>query len=249
MTKQLKQTQAAESIDLKNLSLDDLVSDPNSKQGVDMEHEPFMMEVAIKSKNYETLKEYINSEISRLVSLGKSPLKAIYQNAEYVDYVGSRQVIEALENAGVSHVWLKLTPDAAAGECPGRDPYGALINPSLRGKVLVAKIGNAGGNLSESQAANGNATAKFSGSGRKLLMASRKGYELEIVTGEPKRYSLKKAMLILAQWGYGVRAKRFIKLDVNLSQDSWLVTECKIEETYESFLENKDLNAALQGTI
>lgn len=224
-------------------SLNDLFSDGSvNKESFDSDFEPFMVDIQANSKDYDGMKNYIHSEIKRVVELGKSPLKALYQNLIHVNHVGSRQVINALEEAGISHVWLALTSEAASGQCPERDPHGALINPDYRGKVLVAKIGNAGGKITGQETKDGSVTSKYTGNGRKFLMSSRKAYELEVVTGEPKRFPLSKAMIILAQWGFGIREKRMIKLDVGVSQDAWLVCECKIEETYADFLENKELS-------
>lgn len=222
----------------KPIDVADLFKQPEDKEAFDPSTEVFMSEVASHAKDTEKLKKYIVSELRRVIAMGKSPIKAIYQNQQYVDYCGSKIILEAIEDAGISHVWLKLTTEAASGDCPHRDPHGSLLNAEYRGKVLVAKVGNAGGRVGDSESNNPIVTNRYTGTSRNALFSTRKAYETEVLTEEPKYFPIHKAMLIMAQWGYGIKTKRMIRQDVNKFQDQWLVEECKIEETYDSLVEN-----------
>lgn len=229
----------------KPIELDDLFKQSGEKESFDPTIEVFMGDV-MNYKELDKLKLYVASELRRVIKLGKSPLKAIYQNQQHVDYCGSKVILDALSDAGISHVHLRLSDEAvSSNSCPPRDPHGALINEEYRGKILVAKVGNAGGNvgINESMEAN----RKYTGSGRKLLFSTRKAYDVEVVTEESKRYPITKAMLILAQWGFGCRTRRQIKQDVNKFQDSWLVVEDNIEETYADFLDNDVSDKYING--
>lgn len=219
----------------KSIVLDDLFRQSNDKESFDPSIEVFMSAVSTY-KDMDKLKEYIVSELKRVIKLGKSPLKAIYQNQMNVDYCGSHLIMEALSSAGVSHVYLRLTDEAVESlSCPPREPHGALVAEEHRGKVLIAKVGNTGTDVKLSD--NGEASRKYSGSGRKVLFATRSAYQVELITEDAKRYPINKAMLVLANWGYGCRSRRMIKQDVNKFQDTWLVIEDNIEDTYREFLD------------
>ena len=229
----------------KAIVLDDLFKETGNKESFDPSIEVFMSAVS-QHKDIEKLKAYIVSELKRVIKLGKSPLKAIYQNGMHVDYCGSNLVLDTLSNAGVSHVYLRLTDEAVNSlSCPPREPHGALVAEEHRGKVLIAKVGNTGTDAKLSD--NGEANRKFSGTGRKVLFATRSAYQVELITEEPRRYPISKAMLILANWGYGCRSRRMIKQDINKFQDSWLVVEDNIEETYAEFLDENSSDKYISG--
>jgi hypothetical protein len=229
----------------KALVLDDLFKQSNDKDSFDPSIEVFMSAVSTY-KDMDKLKAYIVSELKRVIKLGKSPLKAIYQNQMNVDYCGSHLVMEALSAAGVSHVYLRLTDEAVESlSCPIREPHGALVNEEFRGKLLIAKVGNAG--TDDKLSDNGEANRKYSGSGRRVLFTTRSAYKVELITEDAKRYPINKAMLILANWGYGCRQRRMIKQDVNKFQDTWLVIEDNIEDTYKEFLDEDASDKYLTG--
>lgn len=229
----------------KPLVLDDLFKQSNDKESFDPSIEVFMSAVSTY-KDMDKLKAYIVSELKRVIKLGKSPLKAIYQNQMNVDYCGSHLVLEALSAAGVSHVYLRLTDEAVESlSCPPREPHGALVAEEHRGRVLIAKVGNTGTDVKLSD--NGEANRKYSGSGRRVLFATRSAYQVELITEDAKRYPINKAMLVLANWGYGCRQRRMIKQDVNKFQDTWLVIEDNIEDTYREFLDEDASDKYLTG--
>lgn len=229
----------------KNVALDDLFKESNDKDSFDPTIEVFMSAVT-QYKDIDKLRTYIVSELQRVIKLGKSPLKAIYQNQMNVDMCGSKLILDALNAGGVSHVYLRLTEQAVNTEsCPIREPHGALVNEEFRGKVLIAKVGNTGTDVALSS--TGEANRKYSGSGRKVLFSSRKAYQVELITEESKRYPINKAMIIMGAWGYGCRQRRMIKKDVNVFQDSWLVVEDNLEETYAEFLEENVSDKYITG--
>ncbi len=229
----------------KAIVLDDLFKESNDKDSFDPTIEVFMSAVH-QYKDIDKLKAYIVSELKRVIKLGKSPIKAIYQNEINVDFCGSKLILDALNVAGVSHVYLRLTEQAVNTlSCPIREPHGALINEEFRGKVLIAKTGNTGTDVSLS--ADGEASRKYSGSGRKVLFSTRKAYHVELITEDVKRFPINKAMIIMGAWGYGCRSHRMIKKDVNVFQDTWLVVEDNLEETYAEFLDENSSDKYITG--
>lgn len=229
----------------KPVVLDDLFKQSNDKESFDPTIEVFMSAVS-QYKDIDKLKAYIVSELKRVIKLGKSPLKAIYQNQMHVDYCGSHLILDALNSAGVSHVYLRLTDEAVESlSCPPREPHGALVAEEHRGRVLIAKVGNTGTDAKLSD--NGEANRKYSASGRRVLFATRSAYQVELITEDAKRYPINKAMLVLASWGYGCRGRRMIKQDINKFQDSWLVVEDNIEDTYREFLDENVSDKYITG--
>lgn len=228
----------------KPVDISQLFNNPSDKESFDPNHIEFMKDASNYLKNPSELRKYVQSELRRIIALGMSPIKAIYQNQTYIDIVGSKIIVDAIQDIGVSHVWLKLTDECIKSlAAPHRDPHGSLLNPEFRGKVLVAKVGQAGGRVGDTEANDPEVVKRYSGVQRQALFSQRKAYEVEIVSAEPRRFSFQKAMLIFQNWGFGVKTRRMLRKDVNVFQDQWIVEECNIEDTYADFLDNSNVEA------
>lgn len=86
---------------------------------------------------------------------------------------------------------------------PSRDPQGRPLPKDKVGKVLVAKVGNLGGNIPTNREAS---QAKAFGGDRRLSLG-KAGHTLFVtreVTRTPAPYPLRDAVLILQSWGFGV---------------------------------------------
>lgn len=223
----------------KAVDISELFNNPSDKESFDPNHIEFMKEVSRYLKSPVELRKYVQSELRRIIALGMSPIKAIYQNQTYIDVIGSKIIVDAIQDAGVSHVWLKLTDECIASlAAPHRDPHGSLLNQEYRGKVLVAKVGQAGGKVGDTESNDPEVVKKYSGTQRQALFSQRKAYECEVISAEPRRFTFQKAMIIIQNWGFGVKARRMLRKDVNVFQDQWIVEECKIQDTYSEFLES-----------
>lgn len=228
----------------KAVDISELFNNPSDKESFDPNHIEFMKDVSNYLKNPTELRKYVQSELRRIIALGMSPIKAIYQNQTYIDIIGSKIVVDAIQDAGVSHVWLKLTDECVASlAAPHRDPHGSLLNQEYRGRVLVAKVGQAGGRVGDTESNDPEVVKRYSGVQRQALFSQRKAYEVEIVSAEARRFTFQKAMLIFQNWGFGVKTRRMLRKDVGVFQDQWIVEECKIEDTYADFLDTNSTEA------
>ena len=200
----------------------------------------FLSQVAQYVKNPETLEKYIDSEILRVANENKGIVKALLTNQHNTAFVSSAYLFSRLENAGISHVYLKLTDECVEGRnAPEKDPHGATIKAEYRGLALVAKLGNKGGEIQNSEKADALITNRYVSKQRQALMNNRNAYFTATITAKPVRIPLNKAILVMAQWGYGVKAKRMIRRAASkekatdlVFQDCWLVEECNFDETY-----------------
>jgi hypothetical protein len=206
----------------------------------DNESVEFLSQAVQYLKNPEAMEKYIDSEILRLANEGKSLVKALLTNQHYTGMVSTNLLFSRIENAGISHVSLKLTDECVRGKkAPERDPHGAMIKAEFRGLALVAKIGNRGGEIQNSDKADASITNRYVSKQRQALMNQRNAYFTTTITAKPVRMPLTKAILVMAQWGYGVKTKRMIargaskdKASEQVYQDCWIVEECNFDETY-----------------
>lgn len=206
----------------------------------DNESVEFLSQVAQYVKNPEAMEKYIDSEILRLANEKKGLVKALLTNQHYTGLVPSSLLFSRIENAGISHVYLKLTDECVRGrKAPERDPHGSLIKEEYRGLALIAKTGNRGGEILNSDKADPILTNRYVSKQRQALMNQRNAYFTVTITGKPTRIPLSKAILVIAQWGYGVKPKRMISRAASkdktadlVYQDSWIVQECNFDDTY-----------------
>ena len=212
----------------------DSLFDESLADSFDTSHFEFMVDAKKYIKNFDALNGYIESEVRKLASDRKGLLKALLTNQHNTACIPGALLMGKIQEMGISHVWLKLTNHCVANElAPERDPHGALLAKAARGKVLVCKVGNAGGNLSDK--ATPEQTEAYKGSARRSLFAGRKAYICAVVTDKPTKYTFRQALLIMAQWGFGVKENRYIRREAGSGekdQDCWIVEECNLDDTY-----------------
>ena len=104
-----------------------------------------------------------------------------------------------------------------------KDPNGNPIKPAYAGRVLVAKVGNVGGDVPTLGTLRGIDAAK-----RLQLQAERRIYRTVVITQDGVDLSLSEAVIVLRAWGVGIakQIKRSIREGADvLLQDTWLVEE------------------------
>ncbi len=98
------------------------------------------------------------------------------------------------------------------GKPPKKDPQGRMVPEAKRGKVLVAKTGNLGGNLGPS--ADAAEVAMYSGEARRAMaQQGRNLYRTVEITREGTAMTLADAIKVLRQWGVGVSSKPYRRDD------------------------------------
>lgn len=166
---------------------------------------------------------YVASELRRLVDEEQPTLRAVLNCPdEWAKFLALNLLKVGATAAGeetptLPVVYLRLvSPDALSYEDPvtgevdreaaippPRDPQGRPLPKDKVGKVLVAKVGNLGGNVPTEREAS---QARSFGGDRRLALS--KGQQSLFVTKEvtrtPAPYTLRDAVLILKAWGYGI---------------------------------------------
>lgn len=231
------------------VNMNDLFTGPESGDSFDNSPVVFLSEAGKYARDLEGLEKYIESEIKRLASEKRSLVKALLTNRHNLALVPSKLLFSKISEMGISHVYLKLTDVCDAERtAPDKDPHGALLNEKYRGRVLVAKLGNKGGDIQNSENADAFLTDKFTGKRRQALFSQRTAYETANVTVNPTKFPLNKAILIMSQWGFGIKEKRHIskatsKTDKTpIFQDCWIVEECNFDQTYQDLSTNPTSN-------
>ncbi len=175
---------------------------------------------------------YVEEELTRLAREGQPLLYAALTTA-----LASQQDIAIRELRKLRPtVYLRLAPGVTP---PPTDAQGRSLSTDDQGKALVAKVGNRG-NMAYADikaADESGETERYKSSNRGALFRSAKGgYDQKRVTFTPQSFSLDDAIVILRQWGHGIRdaEHRFYRRgtkdertgDVNWQmQDRWLVEE------------------------
>lgn len=199
---------------------------------------------------------YVASELRRLESEGHPVLRPVLNCPDdwakflALNMLRMGATSEGEETPSLATVYLRLVdpnvleyenPDTGETEKgaavpPPRDPQGRPLPKDKVGKVLVAKVGNVGGNVDPAREAS--QTKAFAGPRR--LQLTKSGQSLFVtreVTRTPAAFPLREAVLILQAWGFGVgdvvfrsprSADRNGKRARGLCQ--WLVEEVPAEE-------------------
>lgn len=210
---------------------------------------------------------YVISELRRLRAEGKPLIRAMLNCAEpWAQHLANRFLREGVDTNGdpvfedgerFDTVYLRLVPpealdweDPDTGETeravavpPRRDPQGRPVQPRDKaGKVLIAKVGNLGGNLDPKNDDATKAARAFGGDKRSVNdRTGRNLYITREVTREPRPFTFREAVTILRQWGYGVgdvvfrsvRKRADSKGNPVRGQCNWLVEEISESEVRE----------------
>lgn len=245
----IKEEVMKEEVSLIPQNAQDLFTGPSSGESFDNDPVVFLADSSRYNKDIDGLEKYVEAEIKRIGSERKSLIKAILTNRLNVASVPSRLLFNKIAELGLSHVYLKLTDECDKNKtAPDKDPHGALIAEKYRGRVLIAKLGNKGGDIQNSENADPSLTDKFSGKKRQALFNQRAAYYTAQVSAVPTKHTIEKALLIMAQWGFGVKEKRFISRAVSKTdktpvyQDCWIVEECNFDETYKDIVSDSPTN-------
>jgi len=163
-------------------------------------------------------------ELNRLHDEGKPVVSAILMqiardDMKYMALTLIQRRSTVLGNVRIKQpprVKLRLVPGV---EIPAFDPNG---NP-VKGRVLMAKVGNVGDNVPPDQAG----AIGFSGPIRRQLQAQRNLYRCEEITPEGVTLELADAVGVLRMWGRGIamRPRRHRSEPTARIQDTWLVEE------------------------
>lgn len=164
----------------------------------------------------ESREDYADSEVERMRAQGARLLtEAITApTAEQQD-----AALRAMARMGVTQVQLRLVPNA---DPPKTDPNGHLLPEDKQGKVLRAKIGQ---HSPDPRVDSKERQQAFTGSGREArAMRGQPLYLWREITSEPVYLPIGEAMVILRQWGKGVRTTRYLN-PATKTGDKWLVEE------------------------
>lgn len=187
---------------------------------------------------------YVASELARLDRAGQPLLLTVLQQQD----LDLQQVaLDVLRSNGVGYgvddptgfgeaplrprnAWrLRLVADERP---PTTDPQGRPLPDDLRGRVLVAKVGNLGGERTGQQ--NVEVAGEHSSTARtNRVFTGRSIYRLKQVRREAQDYTFDDAVAILRQWGVGVAQKRYRRASdwypgmpgESRGQCQWLVEE------------------------
>lgn len=215
-------------------------------------------ELGYDKREESAQEDYIGAELERLVETNQPVLRAILAHPnDWVQFTALRLVREGVNSRGnatvhIPSVMLRLVapdrleyehPDSTADKSlnvkaaavpPPRDPQGRPLPKEKRGKVLVAKVGNLGGNIPIDRDAR--ETERFGGVARdNMARTFRTLYITREITRQPAQYSLRDAILILRQWGFGIgdtvfRSVRSEAHKREPGQCLWLVEEVGLSD-------------------
>jgi hypothetical protein len=239
--------------------------DPNPLSSAEVQSIPFCDQWAAENydaKDAATQETYIADELRRLQAEGAPILRAVLAcGEEWVIFVALKLIYAGVDSQGVPvvdlpMVYLRLVaPDALVYEHPetrevqtgvatppSRDPQGRLLPRDKIGKVLVAKLGNLGGNLDPKLDAK--AAMQFSGPRRDAAVRAGKPiYITKEITREPKAFTVREAVVVLKQWGFGIGETAFRSIrsadhkgERARGQCTWLVEELAPEAAQAAML-------------
>lgn len=171
--------------------------------------------------------EYLAGELNRLADSGQQILKAVLSRAgetlaidESLHLLGRGQTNNGTQCPRLTTVALRLVEGAKP---PTKDPNGNPIKSAFVGKVLVAKVGNVGGDSPTLTTLRGTDAQR-----RQQLQAERRLYRTVAITQEGNALPLNEAVVVLRAWGVGVakQIRRSLRDGADTqAQDTWLVEE------------------------
>lgn len=154
---------------------------------------------------------YVADEIRRLDGEGKPLLTVLLQCTEDVCQQIALEILHTNNDGKGKRVFkqrlwtLRLVKDAVP---PHSDPQGRLLPDEKRGKVLVAKTGNLGGELPPDRTVEQHGEWE----GQKRDTASRTGreiYRTVEITREGETLTIDEALTVLRQWGVGIQQRQY----------------------------------------
>lgn len=159
----------------------------------------------------EDARRYIADELRRVDREGGPLLRPILASLD--DWLMSTAVSlirEGDPKTGESVVeprpWALRLVDGAIP--PSSDPQGRALAAADKGKVLVAKVGNLGGNLSPARPAK-EALAFGADARRAAESSGRNLYRVVRITRTGTTLSLDDALTVMRQWGYGCTQQQY----------------------------------------
>jgi hypothetical protein len=183
----------------------------------------FLAEWHMQSSELGARRTYVVNEMKRCAKDGV-PFLALLLKGEPLACELAMSALESPREifGGPKLYHLRLVAGVTA---PPVDPYGRKLPDSETGSVLIAKVGNAGGDVSSATAPE-SVTAAYTAPNRARLVRDGKGYRTARVTREPQSFDLHEAVAILRQWGHGVRGQQYRNRgDDKRRMDTWLVEE------------------------